>query len=491
MRPLLVLSLLALAACASPRASAPPAADLAFVGVTVVDPRSGSLLPDRTVLVDGDRIQAVGPSARVRVPPGARVVDAGGKYLIPGLWDMHAHLTLNPATDRIDIPLLVANGVTGVREMVSDCPEWSWLRDRAGTDCLERLRGWQREIERGAMVGPRLLALGGWPINGRGGLPDEAPAFFRAETAEQGLELARYNAARGVDFVKVYSGIPREGFIALAREAQRLGLGVAGHEPIALSAIDASNAGQKSFEHARVFLFNCFPGAEEFRRASADLGGVDTRWRRRMVDEYDPAACAGVFRAFARNGSAYVPTHLTRKFDAFADDSAYRHDPRSKYIPAAQWEAWNGDAEGMIESDSSRAGRRAMMDFYTKGLEITGAAYRAGVTVMVGTDSGDSYVFPGFAVHDELGELVKAGLTPAEALKAATWTGAEFLGRTADFGTVEPGKLADLVLLDANPLADIASTRRISAVVLDGRYLDRAALDALLAGAESAAAALR
>ena len=482
---------LAIAACAPARVPSPAPASLALVGATVVDARSGALLPDRTVLVAGNRILAVGPRGSVRVPAGARVVDAAGKYLIPGLWDMHAHLTLNPAADRIDVPLLVAHGVTGVREMVSDCPEWSWVRQRSGADCLERLRGWQRAVEAGEMVGPRILALGGWPVNGPNGLSAAAPAYFRAETAEQGRELARYNAARGVDFVKVYSGISREGFLAFVGEARRLGLGVAGHEPIALSAIDASEAGQKSFEHARVFLFNCFPGAEEFRRATADLGGVNTHWRRRMVDEYDPALCTGVFRAFARNGSAYVPTHLTRKFDAFADDSAYRHDPRSKYIPGDQWEAWNGDAEGMIESDSSRAGRRAMMDFYTKGLEITAAAYRAGVTVMVGTDSGDSYVFPGSAVHDEMGELVKAGLTPAEALRAATWTGAEFLGRTADSGSVAPGRLADLVLLDANPLADIANTRRIAGVALNGRWLDRPALDALLAGAERTAASMR
>jgi len=128
-----------------------------------------------------------------------------------------------------------------------------------------------------------------------------------------------------------------------------------------------------------------------------------------------------------------------------------------------------------------------MKDFYTKGLEITGMARKAGVKIMVGTDSVDSYVFPGFAVHDELQELVKAGFTPEQALKAATWNGAEFLGRTSDSGSVEIGKLADLILLDANPLSDIRNTEKIAAVMLNGRHMDRNALDQLLKAAEEAA----
>jgi imidazolonepropionase-like amidohydrolase len=173
--------------------------------------------------------------------------------------------------------------------------------------------------------------------------------------------------------------------------------------------------------------------------------------------------------------------------EAFADDPAFRSDSRSKFIPKARWKAWNEDADGMVKEDPSLEGRKAMKDFYTKGLEITGMARKAGVKIMVGTDSVDSYVFPGFAVHDELQELVKAGFTPAQALKAATWNGAEFLGRTSDSGSVEIGKLADLILLDANPLIDIHNTEKIAVVMLNGRYMDRNALDQLLKAAEEAA----
>jgi hypothetical protein len=453
---------------------------IAFTNATIIDVRSSRLTPGMTVVVVGNRIAALDEAGTVRLPAGAAVIDASGKYLIPGLWDMHAHLGAGGEPIEIDMPLLVANGVTGIREMWSDC------YTESPVDCLGQRRAWQRQIEAGALVGPRLLALASWPVNGPRNLPRGVPMFFGAATAEQGRQLARHFAERKVDFVKIYPNIPSDGFLALAAEARKLGLGVAGHEPLALSAIEASEAGQQTFEHARVFLLNCFPGAAELRRLDASAT-ASTKWRRRMVDEFELNACQSVFSAFVRNQTRYVPTHLTRKMEAFADDQAYRQDPRSKYIPKAQWTAWNRDADGGVARDPSAQGRQAMKDFYAKGLEITGAAHKAGVRVMLGTDSGDSYVFPGFAVHDELQELVAAGLSPAEALTVATWSGAEFLGRTSDSGTIEQGKLADLVLLDANPLTDVRNTRRIAAVVLDGRYFDRNGLDRLLSAAEAAA----
>ncbi len=208
-----------------------------------------------------------------------------------------------------------------------------------------------------------------------------------------------------------------------------------------------------------------------------------------MVDEYNPRACNEVFRTFARNDTYITPTHVTRRMDAFADDAAFRNDARMKYIPARLQMGWLADAGRMVASDASAAGRRSYMDFYLKGLRLTNDAYRAGVPVVLGTDAGDSFVFPGSSVHDELGELVKAGLSPAEALRAATLTSATYFGRTADFGTVQAGRFADLVLLDANPLSDIANTRRIRAVWQGGISFDRAALDSMLMRVEIAARA--
>ena len=194
-----------------------------------------------------------------------------------------------------------------------------------------------------------------------------------------------------------------------------------------MSAIELSNAGQGSVEHSRVFLLNCWPGADSLREGLLKL--PPTVVRRRMIDEYDPTICAEVFRTFARNRTYITPTLRTRKWDAFADNADYRRDPRLKYIPLISQMAWNGDANRMVASDSSAAGRRAFMDFYLRGRSLTNEAFRAGVPVMVGTDAGDSYVFAGSSVHDELDELVAAGLSPAEALRAATLAGAEYLGQ--------------------------------------------------------------
>ncbi len=457
------------------------AADLAITHVAVVDAAGNRVRPDQTILISSGRITRIAPAAQLSGSGSSRVIDGTGKYVIPGLLDMHAHLAVNMRPTEIDLPLFVANGITGLRVMNADCKQPA----PGLKSCLEHYKSLQEDIDQGKLLGPRLLALGSWAVNGTSGVTDSMPKFFKAANAEDGRQLARYFKERGVDFIKVYDGISRDGFLALADEARKLNMPFGGHEPRGVSAIDISNAGQRSIEHSRIFLLNCFSGADSMRQRLLTLPG--TAMRRRMVDGYDPAICADVFRTFAKNRTYITPTHGTRKMDAFADDSAYRHDERLKYVPTLQQFGWNLDANRMIASDSSPAGRKSYMDFYRKGLELTGAAYRAGVPVMVGTDSNDSFVFPGFSVHDELEELIKAGLTPAQALAAATRSGAEYLGRTNDLGSVDVGRVADLVLLDANPLTDIRNTRRIHAVVLAGRYYARPALDSLLSSAEAAA----
>jgi hypothetical protein len=205
-----------------------------------------------------------------------------------------------------------------------------------------------------------------------------------------------------------------------------------------------------------------------------------------MAEEYDAARCAPVFSTFVRNDTYITPTHVTRRMEAYAHDSAYTNDARLKYIPVGQQMEWRSDA-GSVASTDGMAGRDARLAFYRKGLTLTRAAFDAGVPVMLGTDANDSYVFPGSGVHDELEELVKAGLTPAQAIRAATLTSANFLGRSADFGTVQPGRMADFVVLAANPLARIAHVRQIAAVVMNGQLYNRTMLDSMLHAAEVAA----
>ena len=468
--PLVVIALFALGVLwplpeARPERTTRP---LAFVGVTVVDVERGVLVPARTVVVAAGRVAAVGEAGAVALPPGALRIDAPGAYLAPALWDMHAHVyAISPL---LDLPLYVAYGVTSVRDM-QGCPAEgdpfiAWAEDK---------RRWSREAEAGLRVGPRVVSTTSFMANGpgmRARLPD-APSFFSTSTPEEARAFVRHEAGRGVDAIKVYDRIPRAAYFALAAEARRLGLDVVGHRPLGVSAAEAAAAGQRSIEHARVFLHEAHPGSAALR-AAAERGA----WRedrRRLVDEHDPEIARAIFDSLRAHGTAYVPTHLTRWMDAYADDPRVREDSLLGYLhPLMRWQ-WREDLDATVAADPSPEARRAYRDFYRKGLEITGAAHGAGVRVLAGTD----YIVAGADLHRELEQLVAAGLTPAEALRAATLEPARFAGLEATRGTVAAGKVADLLLLDADPLADVRNARRLRAVVFAGNLYDRAALEGL------------
>ncbi|MDH3732781.1 MAG: amidohydrolase family protein [Gemmatimonadota bacterium] len=433
---------------------------IAITNVGVVDVEVASVRDDQTVVIRDGRIVSIETDGAV--PSGASVIDGSGKFLMPGLWDLHVHIR-NAAAPRVLLPQFVANGVTGVRDMGSDCAG-------SGDTCLPELLKWRAQIEAGRMLGPRILELSSFPVN---------PNF--GQTAPEGgtrMVVARAHE-RGADLIKVYYRLSPEGLGFIVDEARRRGMYVGGHIPIRMTATEVSNAGLRTLEHARDFLFDCFPGSAEFR-ATTESQNPPMDVMRSMVDDHDVEQCEAVFETFVRNDTWYVPTHVTRRMDAYADDPAFRADERRRFLPDDVWDAWQQDADRMVALDPSPEGRRVMRGFYEKGLEITGRAHASGVNIVLGTDAGDTYVFPGSGAHDELGEFVKAGLTPAEALATATLNAARFVGLEDRFGSVAVGKHADLLLIDGSPLDDIANTRRISAVLLNGRVLDRLALDAML-----------
>ena len=295
-----------------------------------------------------------------------------------------------------------------------------------------------------------------------------APAFFETGTPEEARAFVRHFAGR-VDAIKVYDGLPRAAYFALVDEAHRLGLDVVGHRPHAVSALEAATH-QKSIEHARFVLHEAFPGSAALRA----VGGTPA-WhedRRRMVAEHDSAAAGAIFRAMAAAGTWYVPTHLTRWVDAYADDPRVREDSLLRYLhPLMRWQ-WLEDVDATVSADPTPEGRAAHRAFYRKGLALTGAAHRAGVPLLLGTD----YIVAGADVHRELALLVEAGLSPAAALHAATVAPATYAGLDDQYGAVAPGRVADLLLLDANPLEDIRHTRHISAVLFGGNLYDQRAL---------------
>ncbi|MDX1384655.1 MAG: amidohydrolase family protein [Thermoanaerobaculia bacterium] len=452
--------------------------------MTVIDPESRSVLPDRSIHIANGRIRAVEPADATAA--ARRRIDGTGLYVVPGLIDLHVHLTQKELRSEIDLTLalLLAHGVTGVRDMAGDC----WEPAEEGALCRPDLRRVAREIEKGRRAGPRLLSLSSAIVRGafdRDRLPAEAPAYFAPADAEEGRRLARYLKRRGVSLAKVYNTIPREAYFALAAEARELNLEVSGHLPFGVSLVEASDAGQRTIEHSHDLPIACGSYSEEYRdtmervlAGSADPPDAMTRLRR-SLEAFDEDRCRQVLATLVANGTILVQTHGTREMDARAGEPAYRDDPRMRYIAPALRASWHEELDPTADMPPELSSLFA--EFYELGIRLTGTAHAAGVRVLVGTDANDTMIFPGSSLHDELARFAQAGLEPMDILRAATTLSADYLGRSHDLGGVAPGKLADLVLLSADPLEAIENSRRIETVVVGGRVHDRGDLDNLLA----------
>jgi imidazolonepropionase-like amidohydrolase len=434
----------------------------AFAHVNVVDVERGVVRDDQTVVVAGNRVAQVGPADRVTTPPGAQVIGVRGKFLIPGLWDMHAH---GPFSADLFV-LHAAHGVTGIRHMAGPLTEATAFRS-ARPDAL---REYPMRIRVGAMSGPGLDSFESYPQFPGHWLPATSP-----EEARRGVAAVR---AAHLDFVKIHTQMTGDTWRAAVAEARKLGIPFAGHVPYAVSPAEAADAGQKSIEHLTGVLIACSSEEDEIRRSLAPLPPsaaktaprVEAATGSRALATFSQEKCEALARRFARARTWQVPTFVATDPDRCCVRAA--DDPRARYLPDAARQWWEGAAPAAAP-DADRVTPRRMLQ---KRLEIVGMFHRFGVPLLAGTDAPIPWVYPGLSLHDELAWLVRAGLAPAEALRTATSNPARFLDRTGDFGSVARGKLADLVLLDANPLRDIANTRTVRAVVLDGELFDQAAI---------------
>jgi imidazolonepropionase-like amidohydrolase len=426
---------------------------------------AGQLLPDMTVEIRGRTIAAMDSGRRVRVTRGARIVDGRGKYLIPGLWDMHVHLSFPPGAAQIFLPLMVANGVLGARDMHS---------------FLAPVLSLKRAVASGTQIGPRLF-VAGTAVDGPNSY---LPGARVVHTADEARAAVRELKAAGVDFIKVYSSLPKDLYLAVASEAKNDGIPFVGHVPYPVTAAEASDAGQRSLEHLTevdVGTSSDEPAikAEELEAMNQKHGYIPDPAR--LKSTFDSVKTAALFERFRKNDTWQVPTlSVFYQERQIAEPGFSGNDSLLVYIPKMLRDYW----------------RSLPVDIATKILalgavhsDLVGRLNRAGVPILAGSDCPNPFVYPGFSLHDELGLLVHSGLTPAEALRTATINPATFLGVTDSLGTVARGKVADLVLLDANPLVDIANTKRIRAVIQGGHLFDRRALNMLLAQARTRAAA--
>jgi Amidohydrolase family len=451
------------------------AQSLVIKNVTVIDATGAPARTGVSVSIDGGRIADI--QKKIRTPKSAVAIDGKGKFLIPGLWDMHAHLTV----PEIYFPLLVANGITGVREMFTAVP-------------MPAIRAWRARADVPQIVAPGFID--GPPMLWTGPPPPGAIAVATPDDARFAVDAL---ARSGVDFLKVYNSIPRDAYFALAAEARALGIVFAGHVPEAVSPLEASEAGQRSEEHLINILLACSTREDELRAERVKMmldRSISGEQRLRDLAFPDSAAldesyaeekAALLFRTFVKNGTWHTPTLALLEGFARARDQDFVHDPRRKYLLKPWSDAWDPRNTFFLKDltpgayDSLNARIRTLLARYQK---LVGEMHRAGVQFLAGTDAnGWNPVYPGFGLHQELALLVESGLTPMEALQSATRNPAMYFGRLDAMGTVEKGKSADLVLLDADPLTDIHNTQRIAAVVMRGRYYSRADLDKLLAGA--------
>jgi len=462
------------------------AGKLMLTGVTIVDPRTGALTPGRSVLMEGGRITRTGTGDLAPGDTAVQRVAATGRYLVPGYNDMHAH-PLGPDDPSGGLALMLANGITGFRQM-------------HGSDTLlDERRTSRLPIGRHA---PALLTM-----------PGTLLTPFSANDVGMAIATVREEKAAGADFIKV-GLVSRPVLFAVLAEAKTLGIPVAGHVPPSVDVVDAAQRGMHAIEHlgpSDGALVACSSAQPQLRRELdavpamkgppirlAFLDGIadyllakivvnpatqtkpdDTRRRAIIVKSFDEARCRQVARALRAAGNWQVPTLIRRKASEQADDPAFARDPNLRFMPPETVALWRSTTEDYVEKVPAEA-RRLFREDYALGLRLVKIFDEEGVPMLAGSDTvGAGWEVPGFSLHQEFDELAKAGLSPLRILQMTTIDGARFLGRTATMGTVEPGRDADLVLLDGDPTRDVANLHRIAGVVRAGFYYDRAKLDAL------------
>ncbi|MFI0983462.1 amidohydrolase family protein [Streptomyces sp. NPDC021093] len=450
---------------------------LALTHATVLTGENSRPLLDHTLVLTGGRVVDSGPSAQLKPPPHAKVVDLTGKYVVPGLVESHIHTSGDEA---LTPPLFPLTGITAVREM--------WGQPLHHT--------WRKKIESGTLLGPRLVIAS--PI------VDGPPSIWARDIGLPLIEVTDEASARaavrkvkrdGADFVKVYSRLSPEAYYAIADESARQRIPFAGHCPDSLPMSRAATSGQHSIEHLHAMLLATSSREREIREALAkvridpnDPSSISrySSWFRQVhplewqaMRSYDRSRARRLYDTLAERGITVTPT-LTVHHSLERTDELPAAADEWKYLPAWLTNSWPQTWESLVGSRTPEDTAR-IRQIYEHRLGMVEEMHRAGVQLAAGTDTGTGYAVPGFSLHEELRRLSEAGLSTHQVLASATTVPARLLRLPKD-------RPADLVVLDANPLADIRNTRRIHAVVNAGRYIGPQERTRLLAAIEKAAA---
>ena len=432
---------------------------LRITNASVVDVTTGQLHPASTIVIRGNRIASVGAAPRGG-EPGEQVVDAKGMYVIPGLWDMHTHAYFGSSAaqgSELILPMFIVNGVTGIRDMGSVLDQV--LRARA-------------DVAAHKLLGPRMIVSG--PM--LDGPQVSFPASIAITTPAAGRRAVDSLKQRGVDFIKIQSGVPRDAYFAIADESKKVGIPFEGHVPDAIRAREAIAAGQRTFEHLIGIFEASSPDEDKYIKDKYDGG---TKRPSRFLATYDSAREAGIIKQIAAANVWQCPTLFWERGQWLVDTVQVTRDPDIAFA-AKSWIASWPTARASIRKGLANDTLPVRARFVAHELDIVRKLHAAKVPFLAGTDTPAGVdVLPGFSLHRELERFVAAGFTPLEALQTATINPALFWNKRSDYGTVEVGRVADLVLLTGNPLTDIRNTRTVAGVVADGRYLSAADLTQL------------
>lgn len=446
---------------------------VALTNITVIDMTGSPPKRGMTVVISKGRILSISGHSKVKIPKGTKVIDCTGKFLVPAFWDMHVHVR-----DRMQLSLFVANGVLGVRDL--------------GSPNIADVLTWRDQQPLFMVLGPRIVTAGR-VIDGDP--PANSEFSVTVKNAVEVRKAVRDLKAQKVDLIKVYDRLTREAYFAIVAEAKRARLPFAGHVPLAVTSIEASNAGQRSIEHLGKLMEDSSAAPRKIAAIRAepikegDFFAFTDRFGRvndEILATYSDKKARAIFARFRLNRTWQVPTLVTKNSRTFIDELAATGDPRSKYVEASQLEYWKPQV-GFFSRYRTPGYIASQKRYFQKELDLVGEMNRLRVPILAGTDTPAAYVIAGFSLHEELALLVKAGLTPMQALAAATRNPAEYLGELSSHGTVQTGKIANLIVLDANPLENISNTTRINAVIQNGMYLPREFLDKALAKVETAA----
>lgn len=478
---LFLIIAIAFSACNSPkkaRTAAILTPDIIIKNVHTIDAKNG-LQTNMTVLVKGNKIGKIGRSNSLKFNADkAKIIDGKGKYLLPGLWDAHVHLVFEEDLTPAMFRLFLAHGITSIRDTGGQLH--LVLPER------EKARKNPQNTPRVMLAGP---LLDGVPTVYDGSTPSNPHLGIGAASVAEAEKNADEMIAAKVDLLKAYEMLTPDAFKAILAKGKAAGLPITGHVPLSMDVIEASNSGMSSMEHMRNLEFACAKDWEDLLAkrqkmlfdGQGEIGStlrrnIHTAQRTHAVGNQDPVRRAKVLKALADNETWQVPTM------SIMMAGAKRFNVRPDWVetfgllPKTVEDRWTTGAKKFAESPANTA-RETYAEWF---FEMVGHLKAADVDIMAGTDCPIFYLTPGYSLHEELALLVQGGLTPLEAIEAATIKPAEYFNMENELGLVQEGMLADLLLLDANPLEDIRNTLKINSVIRDGKLHDRPALDAII-----------